>query len=156
MPRLPAFALTATLAFTALALAQDAATIVVDPAIATMTNEQLVDARQTAMMQNGRTMRSAGGLSGADAVAAATSVLQNFTNLAHMFPDGSIVGDSEALPVIFEQREAFDGIFAKATAAASQMLDAAVAGDATAYRTAVGAVGETCNACHDQFRQERG
>ena len=153
--RLLAIALFATLSLSAIAVAQDAALPVPDPAIAGMTNEQLVDARQAAMMQNGRTLRSAGSLTGADAVTAASGVLQNFVNLATMFPEGSIVGDSEALPAIFEQREQFDAIFAEAILAAGKMVEAAQSGDATLYADATRAVGQTCNECHDTFRKGR-
>ena len=151
--KLPLVALALTLAFGAVAIAQD---IVVDPAIATMTPEQAVEARQAAMMQNGRTLRNAASLTGSDAVAAATVVLQNFTNLPHLFPEGSIVGDSKALPIIWEQNEAFLAIFATGATAAAAMLAAAEAGDATAYADAIRTIGGTCNQCHDTYQAPRG
>lgn len=147
-----ATALAATLSLSAIAIAQEVTAPEPDPAIATMTSEQLVAERQNEMMQNGRTMRSAAGLTGEEAVTGATAVLQNFVNLSHMFSEGSIVGDSKALPAIFEQRELFDSIFARATAAAAQMLQAAQAGDTTLYAEAVGTIQQTCNECHNTFR----
>jgi cytochrome c556 len=97
-------AVAACLAVGSFAVAQDAA---VDPAIAAMTPEQLVEARQAAMKEDGGVLRGAGDLSGAEASAAADVLIKNFTNLPHMFPEGSIVGDSKALPVIWEEFDAF-------------------------------------------------
>src|SRR5690242_1425359 len=88
-------------AVTATSFAQTAPTIVVDPAIAGMTNEQLVAARQAAMKEDGGVLRTAAGLIGDDAIAAATTLLQNFTNFPHLFKEGSITADSHALPIIW-------------------------------------------------------
>ena len=66
-------ALTAALVLSPVAYAQDTPTIVVDPAIATMTVDQMVEARKSGMKQNGMTLRGAAALTGADAVAAATA-----------------------------------------------------------------------------------
>src|SRR5262245_11571445 len=101
----------------------------VDPAIAGMTPEQLVDARQEAMKQNGGILRNLGTLSGAEAVAALDTVIQNFTNFPALFAEGSIVGDSKALPLIWEEKDAFDAIFAGAKEQAMKAKAAAEAGD---------------------------
>ena len=154
--KLPLLAFALIAGLSAVTVAQDTPAFVVDPAIATMTPEQVVEARQAAMMSNGRTLRNAGTLTGAEAVAAATTVLQNFTNLPHLFPEGSIVGDSKALPIIWEQKDDFAAIFAKAGAAAAAMLVAAQAGDTTAYAAAIQTIGGTCNECHDTYQKPRG
>lgn len=132
-----------------------AATVVaqdVDPAIATMSPEQLVDARQAAMKEDGGILRNAGNLSGAEAVAAAETLIKNFTNLPAMLVEGSIVGDSRALPIIFEEKEAFDAIFAEARKHATDMKAAAEAGDIAAYGAAAKAIGGLCGQCHDKYR----
>jgi cytochrome c556 len=131
------------------AAAQDMA---VDPAIAAMTPEQLVEARQAAMKEDGGVLRGAKDLTGSEATAAADVLIKNFTNLPAMFPEGSIVGDSRALPVIWEEFDAFTAIFGKALQGAKDMRAAAEAGDATAYVAALDVVGGVCGECHQQYR----
>jgi cytochrome c556 len=149
-PLILGFAL--ALAFAATALAQDMPIIVVDPAIATMTNDQLVDARQAAMKQNGMTLRGAAALTGDQAVAAATSLLQNFTNLPDLFKQGSITDKSRALPTIWENWEDFRGRFDHDAEAATRMLVAAQSGDTAGYAAAIQEIGESCGACHMTYR----
>ncbi len=127
-------------------------TIVVDPAIASMTPEQLVSARQAAMKEDGGILRNAGKLTGAEAVTAATTLLQNFTNFPALFREGSITPESGAKPIIWEQFDDFTGLFAEDQAAAQAMLTAAVAGDAGAYADAVRAIGQSCGNCHQTYR----
>src|SRR5690606_27193390 len=143
---------TASLAFGALAIAQDAPAVVVDPAIAGMTNEQLVEARETAMKQNGMALRGADRLSGEQAVAAATVLLQNFTNFPALFREGSIVGQSKALPSIWENWDDFKGRFDHDAEAAARMLAAAQSGDTAAYSVAIREIGESCGGCHMTYR----
>jgi cytochrome c556 len=127
-------------------------TVVVDPAIATMTNEQLVDARQQAMEDNGRTLRGAQNATGEQAMAAATTLLQNFTNLPALFKEGSIVGDSKALPLIWENWDDFKARFDHDAEAAAKMLAAAQSGDTAAYGAAIQEIGQSCGACHMTYR----
>lgn len=131
------------------AIAQDMA---VDPAIATMSPDQVVAARKAAMKENGGTLKAAGALTGAEASAAADILIKNFTNFPAMFPEGSIVGDSKALPAIWENKADFDGIFAKDLEAAKAMKAAAEAGDADAYGAALKAIGGSCGECHQKYR----
>jgi cytochrome c556 len=134
---------------TTLATAQDPA---VDPAIAAMTPEQLVEARQAAMKEDGGILRGAGSLTGAEATAAADVLIKNFTNFPAMFPENSIVGDSKALPVIWQESDAFTAIFDKALQGAKDMKVAAAAGDAAAYGAALKVIGGTCGECHQTYR----
>jgi cytochrome c556 len=131
------------------AIAQDMA---VDPAIATMSPDQVVAARKAAMKENGGTLKAAGALTGAEASAAADILIKNFTNFPAMFPEGSIVGDSKALPAIWENKADFDGIFAKDLENAKAMKAAAEAGDADAYGAALKAIGGSCGECHQKYR----
>ncbi len=144
-----AFAGLLTASIAAAVVAQD---VVADPAIATMTPEQLVEARQETMKANGGILRGAGSLSGADAVAAADTLIQNFTNLPEMFPEGSIVGDSKALPIIWEEKDAFVAIFEQARTHAMEMKAAAEANDAAAFGAAAQAIGGLCGQCHSKYR----
>lgn len=149
-----AFAFTVSLGLGAVALAQDVPALVPDPAIATMTPAELVAARQAAMKQNGQTLRGAGGLTGDAAVAAATSVLQNFTNLPEMFPEGSMVGDTKALPIIWQQKDAFLEIFAEGRTVAGYMLTAAQTGNAQMYGDALQSLNNACRECHSVYQAD--
>jgi cytochrome c556 len=133
--------------FAAFAYAQS---IVVDPAIAGMSVDQLVKARQDAMKEDGSILRGAGKLTGDAAVEAATHVLQNFTNFPALFREGSEGGD--ALPDIWERWDDFTAILKEGQLAAGKMLEAAKAGDAGLYQDSIRALGQTCGECHQQFR----
>lgn len=70
------------------------------------------------------------------------------------FVEGSDKGDTKAKPEVWSERDKF-------TAAATKMQDemaklnaAAKTGDQAAIKTAAGAVGQACKACHDHFRKE--
>lgn len=132
-------------------IAQDVA-ITPDPALSALSVEEMVAKRQEIMKSNGGTLKAAGSLSGAEAVAAADTLVANFSNLTVLFPEGSNVAGSEAKAEIWQNVDAFQGILAQAVAAATAMKAAAEAGDADAYGTAVKSVGATCGQCHQQFR----
>ena len=136
----------------AVAIAQDTRAVVVDPAIATMTNDQLVDARQAEMKQNGMTLRGAAGLSGEQAVAAATSLLQNFTNLPDLFKEGSNTDNSKALPAVWENWADFRARFDHNAETAARMLVAAQSGDTATYTAAIQELGDSCGSCHMTYR----
>jgi cytochrome c556 len=152
--RFTAFALTIVVAAVAtLSFAQDI-TITPDPALAALSPEEMVAKRQAIMKEDGGILKGAGGLSGADAVAAADHLITNFSNLTVLFPEGSAVGDSEALPAIWENNAEFQAILVSAVTAATAMKAAAEAGDATAYMAAIKGVGGTCGQCHQTFRHK--
>lgn len=127
------------------ALAQDAFT---PPA----TPEEAVSMRKALMRVDGGILRSAGNLTGAEAVAAMTTLRDNYSHIPALFPEGSIVGDTEALPAIWENWEAFTAIVDTGVAAAEAGLAAAEAGDAAGYRAALQTLMGTCGQCHQQFR----
>ena len=85
-------------------------------------------------------------------VDAIKSYFKNYANFKVMFPEGSAVGNSEALPAIWENKDAFLAIFDKGITAAQEMKAAAEAGNADAYGAALKALGGTCGECHQQFR----
>lgn len=64
-----------------------------------------------------------------------------------------MVGDTAALPVIWEKKADFLAILATGIAAAGEMKAAAEAGDATAYAASIKALGGTCGQCHQTFRK---
>jgi len=74
--------------------------------------------------------------------------------LGRVFPEGSNVGESEALPVIWEEPEAFAEAIAKAEEATAAFLAAAESGDEEAISGAFRNVGMACRGCHDRYRVE--
>lgn len=72
--------------------------------------------------------------------------------LAHLFPAGSNIGDSEALPVIWEQPEEFAAAIDKVQEAADAFVAAAESGDAERIGGAFRELGGSCRGCHDRFR----
>lgn len=74
--------------------------------------------------------------------------------LKRLFPAGSNVKDSDALPVIWEQPEDFAAAIDKAVAATNKLVDAAAGGDKAAIAAAFKEVGGACRGCHDKFRAE--
>ena len=116
------------------------------------TPEEAVAMRKALMREDGGILRSAGGLSGAEAVTAMQTLLTNYSHIPDLFPEGSIVGDSKALPVIWENWDAFVAIVESGKTAAAAGLAAAEAGDAAGYAGALQTLGGTCGQCHQQFR----
>ncbi len=129
-------------------------TVAQDAFVAPATPEEAVDARQALMREDGGLMRQLGGLTGAEAVAGLNTVLTNYSHIPDLFPEGSIVGDSAALPVIWENWNAFTAIVETGKQAATAGIAAAEAGDAAAYQASLQALGATCGQCHQQFRAQ--
>jgi cytochrome c556 len=124
----------------------------VDPAIAAMSVPQLIEARQGRMRENGGILRQLGGLSGAEASAAATTLIRNFTDLKALYPEGSIATGSKALPTIWEDRATFDAILDQAVEAARNIKAAVEAGDAAGVGAGAQVIGGLCGQCHQKFR----
>ena len=79
--------------------------------------------------------------------------LKNGADELHdLFQEGSNVGESEALPVIWEEREAFAVAITKAEEATAAFVEAAKTGDAETISNAFRDVGMSCRGCHDKFR----
>ena len=72
-----------------------------------------------------------------------------------LFPEGSGEGDTDALPLIWEEPEAFAEAVDAAEAAAGQLETAAATGDRAAVARGFKAVGESCKGCHDRYRRAR-
>jgi cytochrome c556 len=71
-----------------------------------------------------------------------------------IFPEGSNVEDSEALPVIWEEPEEFAAAVAKAEEAMAALGEVADDGDMKAIGAAFMNVGKACKGCHERFRVE--
>jgi len=126
----------------------------VDPAIATMTADQKVEARQKAMKEDGGILRQAAKATGDDAVKIATTVLQNFVNFPALFADGATNDKSKADPKIWQEFDKFSDIFKGGQQDASKMIAAAKAGDQAAYQDAFKSLGQRCFQCHQTYRAE--
>jgi cytochrome c556 len=72
----------------------------------------------------------------------------------NVFPKGSGVAKSEALPEIWENPDDFKAAIDKFVEAANGMSAAANDGDKVAIGPAMNALGQACKGCHDNFREE--
>ena len=113
-----------------------------------MTDAQLVAARQAAMKEDGAILKRAKSLSGDAAVAAATTILRNFTNFPGLFRPNSITPDSRATSRIWENWDDFTARLDAEKANAQAMLAAARSGDKKAYEAAINALKKPCSDCH--------
>ncbi len=86
------------------------------------------------------------------AEAAMLKVADDAKVLPTLFPVGSDEG-SDASPVIWTQFEQFTALYAELGTAASEGAKAAAANDLEGVRTAFGAVGQACGACHQLYRK---
>lgn len=82
----------------------------------------------------------------------AKGMANNTKEFDHLFPEGSIVGDSEALPVIWQEPEEFAAAITKVQEASEAFVAAAESGDAERIGGAFRELGGACRGCHDRFR----
>lgn len=123
------------------------------PDIASMSPEQLVETREALMRENGGTLRSVGRLTGADAVAAADVILQNFVDFVPLFDQRSqSAANNSAAPLVWEDWAGFVALIEQGQQAALAMRAAAEAGDADAYEGAIETIGGLCGQCHGKYR----
>lgn len=127
-------------------------------AVADTTPEDALDYRKALMMSlRGHIAASsmiARGLVEDDGylVAHARGLANGAKELHRVFQEGSNVGESEALPAIWEDTEAFAEAIAKIEETTAAFIEAAEGGDQEAIMGAFRAVGGSCRGCHDNFR----
>jgi cytochrome c556 len=116
----------------------------------------VIEDRKANFKANNASMRTIGGALGAGDFATIAAEAQKIADWAAVmpdyFPEGSGTGDTSARAAIWEN---FKGFTAAAKAnhdAALTLLAAAEAGDVNAAKSALGEVGGTCKACHQQFK----
>lgn len=85
----------------------------------------------------------------------AAALAESARMVGDVFPQGSNVGDSEALPVIWEKPDAFKEKVAALVKTTADLDAAAKGGDMAAVGAAAGAVGKSCGGCHDDFRKKK-
>ena len=79
--------------------------------------------------------------------------LKNGVDELHdIFPEGSNVGESEALPVIWEDTDAFAKAISDAKDASAAFVEAAMTDDPDTISGAFRNLGMACRGCHDNFR----
>jgi len=72
--------------------------------------------------------------------------------LPTMFPAGTNLPESKALPPVWSDRAGFEARAAAYAAAATAMAEAAQSGDRAVFLTRWAAVRQACSDCHDTYR----
>lgn len=126
---------------------------------AVATAAQVIDGRQSAFLLSGALFGSMKGAvdRGEDVKGqafAARSLAKWAKALPGMFPAGSGVEPSEALPAIWTDRAGFQAKAAAYAAEADKLAALAAANDKAGFAAQWAAVRETCNACHTAYRKE--
>ncbi len=131
--------------------------VLAPPALA---DEAAVKYRQTVMKSLGAHMGAMaaivkGQVSHPDHVAAHAESIAAIGRMAKdLFPAGSDVGDTGALPAVWEQPEEFAKVVADFETASANLV-ATDGSDSAALGAAFAAVGRTCGGCHQKFRQKK-
>ena len=105
----------------------------------------------------GRIGAMANGRAPFDAKVAADSVaiVETMSKLPwEAFGPGTDKGETRALPVIWTEQAKFKEGSDKLQAATAQLNAAAKTGNLDSVKTAFGAVGQSCKACHDVYRKD--
>ncbi len=92
-----------------------------------------------------------------DAKAAADSaaIVETMSKLPwEAFVPGTDKGETRALPVVWTEQAKFKEGADKLQAATAQLNAAAKTGNLDSVKTAFGAVGQSCKACHDVYRKD--
>ncbi len=77
------------------------------------------------------------------------------TQVNALFPAGTGTGDTDALPLIWQEQDKFAQLVKATEKSTAELRDAVVAGDKAATMQAFKAVGESCKGCHDRYRKEK-
>jgi cytochrome c556 len=122
-----------------------------------LTPEQIVAARQSAYILSGGAFASmkAAADSGADVrglVFPARALARWARTLPSMFPAGTNLPGSKALPAVWSDRAGFEARAAAYAAAAQTLVEAAQAGDRAVFLQRWADVRATCSGCHDGYR----
>lgn len=100
-------------------------------------------------MANGRVPFDAKAVADNAEIAAAVSKWQ-FSG----FVDGSDKGETKAKPEIWSEMDKFKAAASKSQEDLIKLSAAAKTGSQDTIKTAIGAVGQSCKACHDTYRKE--
>lgn len=70
-----------------------------------------------------------------------------------VFPAGTDAGDTDALPLIWQEQEQFMQLLTKLETSSAQMRDAVAANNKAGTMAAFKSLGESCKGCHDRYRK---
>lgn len=70
-----------------------------------------------------------------------------------LFPAGTEVGNTNALPLIWQEQEQFNQLIAKLEKSTAGIRDAVAANDKAGAMAAFKSVGESCKGCHDRYQK---
>jgi len=123
-----------------------------------LTPEQIVAARQSAYMLSGGSFAAMKGAADAGAdvrtlVFPSRTLARWARTLPSLFPAGTDLASSKALPAIWSDRAGFEARAAAYAEAARLMAEAAQSGDRAAFLARWADVRATCSACHDTYRR---
>jgi cytochrome c556 len=91
----------------------------------------------------------------AKAAAESAAIVETMSKLPwEAFGAGTDKGDTRALPAIWTEQAKFKEGADKLQTAATQLTAAAKTGNLDSVKTAFGAAGQTCKACHDAYRKD--
>ncbi|MEK0084457.1 c-type cytochrome [Benzoatithermus flavus] len=91
-----------------------------------------------------------------DAEAAAKEIAARADHIPSVFPQGTNQGESEALPVIWQQWDEFEAKARNMQSLAAKLASAAGSGDKQATLAAFGELGKNgCGGCHETFRKKK-
>ncbi|MGQ2924371.1 MAG: c-type cytochrome [Hydrogenophaga sp.] len=91
----------------------------------------------------------------AKAAAESAAIVETMSKLPwEAFGAGTDKGDTRALPAIWTEQAKFKEGSDKLQAATAQLAAAAKTGNLDSVKTAFGATGQTCKACHDAYRKD--
>ncbi len=134
------------------------------PAAAQFRNaEAAIKYRQAAMtLKNnhmGRVFAMTSGRVPFDAKAAAESIevvsmLSGNTHFAAFMVDGSDKGNTNAKPEIWTEKDKWNAAVSKSQDDVAKLIVAGKTGNLESIKTAAGAVGQSCKACHDAYQKQ--
>jgi cytochrome c556 len=124
--------------------------------------EQLVKQRQAVMTLQGKYFGPMAAMAQGKAPYNADVVKRNaayLDNLSRMAWDGFDAGTkdvkSAALPAIYEQTDKFKEAASRLENETHKLWEVSQRGDEAAVKAQIGAVGKSCGACHNDFRQKQ-
>jgi cytochrome c556 len=85
----------------------------------------------------------------------AKDIMGTAEKIPSLFPKGSTAGKTKAKPEIWEKHDEFSKDAKNLSKAASELADAAKAGDDAAVTAKVKTLGDACGNCHKAFRAEK-
>jgi len=123
----------------------------------------MVMQRMEAMKEISASMKAIGAMvkgekefNAAEVESSALVIAGHSKHIGHMFPEGSLDKPTEALPVIWTRWDDFTRIGKEMEMSALALAEASkTAATAQDIVPQLGAVGQTCKSCHQDFRQAK-